>query len=152
MATEVQPPPVRSSRSAGEPPPSVGDLLKRLRDEALTLLQQEVRLARTETAEQARTYGRNIAILAIGGAVSLAGLLFLLLGISHIVSALLAAAGASTARAAWLGPLIVGVVAGVVGAIVVKKSINALKRKPLVPEQTLRSLQENKRWVKEKLN
>jgi hypothetical protein len=147
MATEVQPP--RSFRATDER--SLGELFKQLRNETTTLFRQEVRLAKAETAEKARSYGRHSTVLGVGGALAFAALLLLLTGLSYLVSAGLVAAGVSAVHAAWLGLLIVGVVVGIIGYIMVRKGINAMKRESPIPERTLQTLQENQEWVKHKL-
>jgi xanthine/uracil permease len=150
MATEVYPPPPRTPRPDQER--SLGELFKKLRDETATLFRQEVQLVKTETAEKARAYGRDSAMLAVGGALAFAGLIVLLMGLGYGVSALLAFAGMSTVNAVWLGPLIVGVVVAIIGYAIIRKGINALKRESPVPERTIRSLQENQEWVKHKFS
>lgn len=151
MATEVRPSPPRSFRDASEER-SLGELFKRLRDETTTLFRKEIQLAKVEGLEKARSFGRHGTVLGIGGALAFGGLLMLLLGLSYGLSALLITAGVSQLNAAWLGPLIVGVVVALVGYLMVRKGINGMKRESPVPEQTLRSLQENQEWVKHKLS
>lgn len=150
MATDVQPPP-RSFRSPAEER-SLGDLFKRLRDETATLFRQEVQLAKVETVEKARVYGRNGAMLGAGAVLGFAGLLFVLLGASYALAALLVRAGLSELHADWIGPLIVGVVVAIIAYALVRKGMSALKRETPVPERTIRSLQENQEWVKRKLS
>ncbi|HOA75771.1 MAG TPA: phage holin family protein [Phycisphaerae bacterium] len=151
MATDVEYVPPQTTTTPTNDR-SLGALFKRLRDETATLFRQEMRLAKVETMEKARTYGRNSALLGVGGGLAFAGLLFILLGASHGVTALLLAAGVSPPNALWLGPLIVGVVVAIVGYLVLRKGLNTLKRESIVPEQTLRSLQENQEWVKHKFS
>lgn len=152
MATDLrQPPQTRTFRTPTDER-SVGELFKQLRDETTTLFRKEVQLAKVETLEKARVYGRNGAVLAVGGALAFAGLIVLLMGLGYLLSAGLVKAGLSLATAAWLGPLIVGVVVAIVGYVMIRKGINALKRESPVPEQTVRSLQENQEWIKQKLS
>jgi hypothetical protein len=151
MAIDVEYVPPRTT-TARTDEHSIGALFKKLRDETATLFRQEVQLAKVETMEKARTYGRNSALLGVGGGLAFAGLLFILLGASHGVTALLLWAGISPPNALWLGPLIVGVVVALVGYLILRKGLNTLKRESPVPERTLRSLQENQEWVKHKLS
>lgn len=148
MATEVQPPPPKVERAEVKP---IGDLFKSLRDEITTLFRQEVQLVKTETAEKAHAYSRSSTILAIGGALAFAALIVILIGLGYGVTALLTLAGMSMFYAAWLGPLIVGVVAAIIGYVMIRRGVNSLKRESPVPERTIRSLQENQQWVKHKL-
>lgn len=148
MATEVQPLPPTTGRAEVKP---IGDLFKSLRDEITTLFRQEVQLAKTETAEKAHAYGRSSTVLAIGGALAFAALIVILIGLGYGVTTLLTLAGMSMLNAAWLGPLIVGVIAAIIGYVMVRRGVNALKRESPVPERTIRSLQENQQWIKHKL-
>lgn len=131
---------------------SVSHLFKQLRDESMTLIRQEVQLARTETMEKARMAARNSTLLGVGAGVAAAGGLLILLGVSFIVTALFAFAGVSWPTALWLGPLIVGVITAVVGLVLSRKGMNALKKKSVKPERTIRSLQEDRQWLKQKLS
>ena len=52
----------------------------------------------------------------------------------------------------WLAPLIVGAIVGIIGCALTAKAVAALKRQSLVPEKTVRSLQEDKQWLQEKVS
>lgn len=154
MATDLQPSVPKKTRP---PHPdrsdrSIGELFKKLRNESATLFRQEMQLAKVETLEKARMYGRNSALLGVGAAVAMLGMVFILLGLSHGLTALFVSAGLTPMTSLWLGPLAVGVVVAIVGYIVLRKGLNTLKRETPVPEQTIRSLQENQEWVKHKFS
>lgn len=137
-------------RSIQDPEPSIGELIRELRDQSTTLLRQEIELAKVETTEKARLLGRSGAILGIGGLVAYLGCLFALLGISFLLSAGLVKAGWNDVHARWLGPLIVGVVVGIAGYVMIRKGLHTFKRESLIPQQTLQSLQESQEWAKQK--
>ncbi len=131
---------------------SVADLLKELRDETTSLFRQEVSLAKTEMTEKATRVGRNTAYLAVGGLVAYLGAAFALLAVMYLLMWWFESAGMMIEVAAWLAPLIVGIVVGVAGYAMIKKGLHTLKRESVVPEETVRSLQENKQWAQRKLS
>jgi hypothetical protein len=53
--------------------------------------------------------------------------------------------------AGWLAPLIVGGIVALLGYSFVQKGLTALKHETLVPERTKESLQQDKEWLKEKV-
>lgn len=155
MAVEVEMP--EAQATTGRPNRirdeySIAGLFRKLRDECVTLMRQEVQLAKTETAEKAKTAARNSAMLGVGAVVAVAGLLFVLLGVSFIVTALLVKAGVSWLASLWLGPLIVGIATAIVGYVLIRKGMSAFKQESVVPERTIRSLQEDQQWLKQKLS
>lgn len=134
---------VRENRSAGE-------LLRELSQESVTLLRQEVALAKAEMTEKASKFGRNAAYLAIGGFVAYAGFLVLLVAITAVLYVLLDGA-VGIGWALWLAPLIVGVVVGIVGYVLIQKAIATMKREGLVPHKTAETMRENKEWLRTEL-
>lgn len=130
---------------------SIPELIKRLRDETTTLFRQEVALAKVEMSEKVSRVSRNGIYLAIGGLVAYAGLVFLLQGLSRLILVGLIEAGVSEGVAVWVAPMIVGVVVGAIGYGFIQKAISTLKREGVKPEKTVQSLQENKEWVKQKM-
>jgi uncharacterized membrane protein len=129
---------------------SIVELIKDLRDETTTLLKQEVELAKTEMSEKASRIGRNVGYLAAGGLVAYAGALFVLLGLSFLVSWGLEKAGLSRELALWLGPALVGLVVGIIGFVLVQKARRTLAQESLKPEITIQSLKEDKIWTQQK--
>jgi hypothetical protein len=129
----------------------VTELMRELRDDALTLVRQEVDLARVELSEKASRVARHSGYLAIGGLIAYAGLHFLLL--SAVVGLYLALVinGMSRADSGWLSPLIVGGILGAIGTVLVAKAVATLKSEPLLPRRTIESLKEDKAWAKEKV-
>ena len=120
---------------------SLGELFADLARESSTLIRQEVELAKVELSQKASRAGKDVGFLAIGGAVLYAGFLAVLAAI--IIA--LAAAGLPW----WLSALLVGVVVLGVGYWLVRKGLDELKRQDLTPRQTLESLKEDTRVLKE---
>jgi len=122
---------------------SIGELFGDLARDTGTLVRQEVALARTEITHTAARAGRDIGVLAIGGAVAYAG--FLALVAAAIIG--LAAAG----LAWWLAALIVGVIIAGIGAVLVQRGLGALRQEHLVPRQTIETLKDDVEWAKEQV-
>lgn len=119
-------------------------LISGLREDVRDLFHEEVQLAKTEVSEKVSHFGRNGVYLAIGGAVAYLGVIFLLLALGFLASFGLEAAGLSTGMSLFLGFLAVAVVAGIIGGILVAKSLKAMKKESLVPQKTIETLKEIK--------
>lgn len=126
-------------RPAATGDPSLAELLKELGQESSTLLKQELTLAKAEMRESARSIGKDVAMLAIGGSVLLVAALVL-------TAALVMLLGDAFDNY-WLGALIVGVLYAIVGAVLLSKAKNNLKKEDLKPHATLQTLQDDKRWA-----
>ena len=129
---------------------SLGQILKDLSNETSTLLRQEVELAKTEMSEKASRMGTNLGSLAVGGAVLFLGALALLTAVISGLTSLLDQF-MDLNVAVWLAPLLVGIALAVIGYGLVKKALDTLKRESLTPRKTTESLQENKEWLKSKV-
>ena len=129
---------------------SLGELLKELSTETSDLLRKEVELAKTEFSEKASRVGTDVAGIALGGAMALAGGLALMLAAVYGLTALLDTF-LPLGVAVWLAPLIIGGVLVLLGYGRIKKAVHDLKNTSLAPRQTTQSLQENKQWLKAKI-
>lgn len=133
-------------------PNSIPSLLRDLRDESSTLLRQEVALAKTEMKENVTRMGAHVAHIAVGGFVAYAGVIVLLIGIGHLLGALLIRAGLDEQVSQWLAPSIVGLIVAIIGWVMVSKAKNAMTHDDLAPKQTIDSLRENKEWAQSKMH
>jgi hypothetical protein len=133
-------------------PNSIPSLLRELRDETTTLLRQEVTLAKTELRENVSQLCGNATHLAVGAFIAYAGIIVLLIGIGHLLGAVLIRAGLDEQVAQWLAPAIVGLIVAIIGWIMVSKARRALAHNTLSPRQTIDSLRENKEWAQGKLH
>ena len=124
-----QAPPVRQDRSLGE-------LLAEPTLEITTLVRQEITLARVEMTDKASNIGKQLGLLAMGGALAYSGVL-------AIVAALVIVL-ANAGLPWWASALIVGVVVAGIGGLLVKKGLDAIKSQDLVPRQTLETIREIK--------
>ena len=119
---------------------SVGELLSDLTRELSTLFRQEVTLAKTEMTQKASKAGKDVAFLAVGGAVAYAGFLAILAGVVLVLGLVLPW---------WLSALIVGVVVAAIGYFLIHKGQTALKQIDPTPHETAETLKEDKQWLKE---
>jgi len=122
------------------PDQSLGELFGELTREIVTLIRQEVTLARTEMSQKASRIGKHVGLMAAGGAVAYAGLL-------AIVAAIIITLAQHTDLSWWASALIVGVVVTGLGGFLAWKGLDALKHMDLAPRQTLETLKEDKQWV-----
>lgn len=120
---------------------SIGELFADLTRETGTLVRQEVELAKTEMTRKATQVGKDIASMAVGGAIAYAGFLAILAAIILGLGAL--------GLPAWLAALIVGLVVAGIGYFLIHKGREALKRDDLAPHQTIETLKEDAEWAKE---
>jgi len=127
-------------RDQGRDDRSLGGLFAELAQETSTLVRQEVTLAKTEITHKASRAGRHVGILAAGGAVAYAGLLAILAGIIALLNLVMPL---------WVSALLVGVVVGVVGYVLVRRALDALKREDFAPRETIETLKEDQRWAKD---
>ena len=132
-------------------PNSIPALLRELRDESTTLLRQEVRLAKAEVKEDVSRMTSHATQIAVGAFVAYAGIIVLLIGIGHLLGALLVRAGVDQQVANWAAPSIVGLLVAIIGWAMLSKAKRAIAHDDLIPNQTIDSLRENKEWAQRKL-
>lgn len=122
--------------------PSVGELLGNLARDTGALVRQELQLATAEMYVKSKRVGRNAGLIAIGGALGLAGVLVLLAA---------AIAALTLVLELWLAALIVGALVCAVGFAFVSAGLSGLRRIQLRPEQTLETLNADVAWAKEQI-
>ena len=123
---------------------SVKELFAELSREGRTLVQQELALAKVELKEKAVVAGMGAVWIVAGGLVAYGGVLALIAG---LVLALIA-----FGLPAWAGAAVGGVLAGIVGYLLIRAGVASLKPEALVPRQTLDTLKENVRWLKRQMS
>lgn len=144
MATQRMDP--RTARTNGPAPgtqdgPQTRELLKQLASDGSDLVRNEIALAKLEMSQVAREIAADSAKLA--GAIGIA----LLGGLTLIAAAVIALGNALDGRYA-LSALIIGIVMLLIGGLLARGGITGL-RGGTKPEQTMRSLQEDKRWAQQ---
>jgi H+/gluconate symporter-like permease len=130
---------------------SIPGLLRELRDDASTLLKQQVTLAKVELKENVSRLGGHVAKIAVGGVVTFVGAIVLLIGLGQLLGVLLEKAGMSEDTAQWLGPVIVGLIVAVVGWMMLAKAKKALAKESIAPRQTIETLKADQQWAQNKL-
>ena len=127
--------------AAGGTEPPLGDLLKRLTTDAGDLVRAEMSLAKAELREAGSTLARDGAKVGVAAGLALAGTLAL-------TAFMVVGLGAALDNY-WLGALIVGVVLLAIGAVLVKSAVSDIKRRGVMPAQTIDTLREDARWAKD---
>ncbi len=119
---------------------SLGDLFAELAQETSTLVRQEVNLAKVEMSDKASRVGRQVGVLAAGGAVAYAGLLAILAAVIVLLD---------NVMPLWLSALLVELVVAVVGYLLIRRGLDALKQEDFAPRETIQTLKEDQRWAKD---
>ena len=122
---------------------SLGDLFSELAAETGTLVRQEVSLAQAELTDKATRVGKNVGYLAVGGAVGYAAALAIIAGV--II-------GLSNFIPAWIAALLVGAAVGVAAYVMISSALAGLKAANLKPEETVESIKEDARWLKDQVS
>jgi hypothetical protein len=126
--------------AAGTEPP-LGELLKRLTTDAGDLVRAEMSLAKAEMRQAGSTLARDGAKIGVAAGLALAGTLaltaFMVIGLGAALDNY------------WLGALIVGAALLAVGGFLVRSAVSDIKRRGVLPEQTMGTLREDARWAKE---
>lgn len=122
--------------------PSLADLFRRLTADAGELVREEVNLLRAELKQAGSTLAKDGQ--KIGIAVGLA-----LLGAFALTAFLIILLGQLLGGNYWLSALIVGVVFLGVGAFLATSAIGDVKKRGIMPQQTIASLKEDVAWGKQ---
>ena len=122
---------------------SIGELFSELAAETGTLIRQEVALAQAELTSKAATVGKNVGFLVVGAAVGYAALLAILAGV---------ALGLANFIPGWAAALVVGIVVGLVAFVLISSAITALKQANLKPEESVESIKEDAKWLKDQVS
>jgi len=123
-------------------PVTVGDLVGSLAAQTGTLLRQELHLASREMGVKARMAALDIGAVLVGGALIHAGLVAVGFGIVIALAAFIPT---------WISALIIGLATLVVGFAVASRGIKALRGLDPLPQKTLHTLADDRRFLKEQL-
>ena len=132
---------VVSGAPSADAEPSLGELLKRLTTDTSDLVQQEVNLARAELRQAASTLASGATKIGIGVGLALAGALALTAFLIIALGALL--------NNYWLSALIIGIVFLAAGGLMARSAIAEVKRRGVLPVQSVASLREDAAWAKQ---
>ena len=124
--------------------PTVTELLTGLMNDVLTLLRQEVSLAKHELRAELRTVILAVVSLGAGGGVAALGGVLLILMLVHLLQAL-------TGLPLWACYGIVGGLFAGAGGVLLVLGQRKLARMRLVPQDTVETMKENVQWIKEQV-
>jgi hypothetical protein len=115
--------------------------------ETSTLVHEEAQLAKAEISEKVSQLGSGAAEIAAGGAILFAGFIVLLFALVNALAMFL-----PPDHAAWLAPLIIGLLVMIVGYIALSKGRKHFKAETLKPSRTMESLRKDSEVVRGHLN
>jgi hypothetical protein len=127
-------------------------LLRKLRDESVMLIGQQVSLAKAEISEKVNDMMNHAVQLAIGGCVAYAGMIIILFAVADLVSALLIRVGVSPQHSMWLARALIGAVVAITGWVMVMRAKKLISEQTLAPKQTLETLSRDKEWAQQKVD
>ena len=130
---------------------SLPNLLSRLGDDVMQLINSQLALFKVEIKEEASAYARSAAMIAVGAVIATIGFALLNVAIAFAVSTLFAQANFSQPASYALGFVATGVFYLLVGGIVVLAMKNRLAKQQLVPPMTVQELRKDKQWLKSEL-
>ena len=130
---------------------SIPTLLSRLGDDVMQLINSQLALFKVELKEEASTYARGAAMIAVGGVVATIGFALLNVAIAFAVSTLFASANFSQPASYALGFVVTGIFYLLIGGIVVLVMKNRLAKQPVMPPATVEELRKDKQWLKSEL-
>lgn len=129
---------------------SLGSLVAALSRQVSALFRRELALARAELSEKVREAGSGLALLAAGGMIILIGLFFIVQAAVFGVVALLDI-WLPPEVAVWLGPLLVGLAAVLIGWALLSSGRSKLSAETLALHRTAHALREDTALAKEHL-
>jgi uncharacterized membrane protein YqjE len=133
----------RNGASGDKQSKSVGELFADLTRDMSTLVRQEVQLAKTEMAQKAAAFGRNIVLLAVA---AMFGMLALQVLCATAILAL------SLVVEAWLAALIVAGVLVLLAVLCALVAMRSFRKASLAPQQTMETIREDVRWAQHQMN
>ncbi|MCL6429739.1 MAG: phage holin family protein [Anaerolineae bacterium] len=121
---------------------SLTDLVAEIMRDLQRLVRDEVRLARTEISESIADVATGVAALGVAAVMAFLGVAFI--GVAAFFALLLALPG-------WASGLLVAAGFFILAAIAFFVGRSQLKMSRLRPEQTIRSLEEDREWLESRL-
>ncbi|MCI8209817.1 hypothetical protein AUC61_09740 [Pseudomonas sp. S25] len=119
------------------------DLIRQLAHEVPALLSKELALAKAEVRESVQAAKAGVAAVGGGAVVMFAGLVIVLLAAVYALANIMQP---------WLAALIVGVVAMVIGFIMIQSGKKQFDASNMTPERTVSSLQKDKDAIQRKVS
>lgn len=126
-------------------------LFSRLGDDVMQLFDTKMSLLKVELKEEANTYARGGAMIAVGGVIAAIGFALLNVALAFGISALMANLDISQPAKYAIGFVAAGVLYLIVGGIIVTTMKNRLAKQSLVPDRTVAELRKDKQWLKNEI-
>jgi uncharacterized membrane protein YqjE len=127
------------------------NLLSRLGDDAMQLINSQFALFKVEIKEEANAYIRGAVTMAVASVVALIGFALLNVAVAFGVSTLFANTNLSQPATYALGFVVTGLFYLLVGGIVVMAIKSRLAKQDLVPTRSVQELRKDKEWLKNEL-
>lgn len=127
------------------------NLLSRLGDDAMQLINSQFALFKVEIKEEANAYIRGAVTIAVAAVVALVGFALLNVAVAFGVSTLFANTNLSQPATYALGFVVTGLFYLLVGGIVVLAIKSRLAKQDLVPTRSVQELRKDKEWLKNEL-
>jgi hypothetical protein len=124
--------------------PSIGSLVAGILSDARDLFAQELKLAKKEISEDIQKTKSAATALAVGLGILAISVGLLLLMLVHLIHE-------TTALPLWGSYGIVGVVVGIVGAVLLFMGKNKVQEVDFKPEQTAKAVKEDVGWIKARM-
>jgi len=124
----------------------IGALLRELAEGSAALVRGEIRLARMETAAALAGIRNGTVMMATGGVLTLLG------GLSLIAGVVLLIGDQWLPRDLyWVAAFVVMVISGALALWFAKRGIAQLSPAEIAPNETVKTLKEDKEWLKQRL-
>ena len=130
---------------------SIPNLLSRLGEDVMQLVNSQLALFKVEIKEEANAYARGAALIAFGSVVATVGFALLNVAIAFAVSTLFAQANFSQPASYALGFVVTGAFYLIVGAIIIMAMKSRLAKQRVMPPMTVQELRKDKQWLKSEL-
>ncbi len=119
---------------------STSELVAQLTTQMTELVREEIQLARTELLQKAREAALGAGLIAAGGLLAYTALF-------AVIDALISLLDAILPR--WLAAALVGMLVAGAGGMLAARGVAALRSVDLMPRQTIASVKEDARWMKD---
>src|SRR5689334_17314439 len=130
---------------------SIPNLLTRLGDDVMQLVNSQLALFKVEIKEEAGAYARGAVMIAVGGVIAVVGFALLNVALAFAVSTLFARANFSQPASYALGFVVTGVFYLIVGGVLVLAMKSRLAQQNVMPPMTVQELRKDKQWLKSEL-
>jgi hypothetical protein len=122
------------------PERSVAELFTDLSQQLSTLVRQEALLARTEVTQRLQAFAKDAVVIGVGAALGLAALM--------AATAALVLLLIQLSVMPWMAAVIVAAALAMVGGVLVQARLRAMRRRAVVPVETVESIKETAQWIK----